>query len=105
MFRHFLCLSDSLCLPQVTKIIYEMVQVYGMNEKIGQLAFPKEQGGGWPQDRVYSESTAEVRETRERELLMPLCSPMLKCALLVRQFMFIPVYFIRLFVFLCCVIR
>ena len=50
--------SDDL--RKVTNIIYEMVQVYGMNDKIGQLAFPKSEGQ-WPQDRVYSEGTAEVR--------------------------------------------
>jgi AFG3 family protein len=59
--------SDDL--NKVTKIIYEMVQVYGMNEKIGQLAFPKEQGGGWPQDRTYSESTAEVMDEEVRVMV------------------------------------
>jgi len=56
--------SDDL--NKVTKIIYEMVQVYGMNEKIGQLAFPKDQGGGFPQERPYSESTAEVMDEEVR---------------------------------------
>ena len=31
-----------------------------MNEKVGQLSFPK-QDGQWPQDRIYSEGTAEVQ--------------------------------------------
>lgn len=59
--------SDDL--NKVTKIIYEMVQVYGMNEKIGQLAFPKDQGGGWPQERVYSESTAEMMDEEVRDMV------------------------------------
>ena len=58
--------SDDL--NKVTKIIYEMVQVYGMNEKIGQLAFPKE-GGSWPQERVYSEATAEVMDEEVRKMV------------------------------------
>jgi AFG3 family protein len=62
--KRLLGASDDL--NKVTKIIYEMVQVYGMNEKVGQLAFPKEQGGGWPQDRAYSESTAEVMDEEVR---------------------------------------
>ena len=33
-----------------------------MNDKIGQLAFPKDQGGGFPSERPYSESTAEVMD-------------------------------------------
>jgi AFG3 family protein len=47
-------------LRRVTNIVYQMVQVYGMNEKVGQLAFPKEDGQ-FPQDRLYSNATAEVR--------------------------------------------
>jgi ATP-dependent Zn protease len=39
--------------------MYQLVQVYGMNDKVGQLAFPQQEGQ-WPQDRAYSESTAQV---------------------------------------------
>jgi AFG3 family protein len=46
-------------LQRVTQIVYQMVQVYGMNERVGQVAFPKEEGQ-WPSDRVYSNHTAEV---------------------------------------------
>jgi ATP-dependent Zn protease len=28
-------------LQRVTQIVYQMVQVYGMNDKVGQVAFPK----------------------------------------------------------------
>ena len=34
------------------QIVYQMVQVYGMNDKIGQVAFPKEEGQ-WPADKMY----------------------------------------------------
>jgi AFG3 family protein len=44
--------SDDL--QRVTKIVYSMVQVYGMNDKIGQLAFPKEEGS---YDNMYSNAT------------------------------------------------
>lgn len=50
--------SDDL--RRVTQIVYQMVQVYGMNDKLGQLAFPKEDNGGFPGDKLYSEATAEV---------------------------------------------
>ena len=38
-----------------------MVQVYGMNERIGQVSFPKEEGGwGGPAERLYSNATSEI---------------------------------------------
>ena len=49
--------SDDL--RRVTQIVYQMVTVFGMNDKIGQLAFPKEDSQ-YPQDKLYSEATAEV---------------------------------------------
>ncbi len=55
-------------LRRVTQIVYQMVQVYGMNEKIGQLAFPKEDGQ-WPQDRLYSNATAEVMDEEVRKIV------------------------------------
>eukprot|EP00602_Paraphysomonas_sp_CaronLab_P007122 CAMPEP_0185030138 /NCGR_PEP_ID=MMETSP1103-20130426/16918_1 /TAXON_ID=36769 /ORGANISM="Paraphysomonas bandaiensis, Strain Caron Lab Isolate" /LENGTH=812 /DNA_ID=CAMNT_0027565135 /DNA_START=122 /DNA_END=2560 /DNA_ORIENTATION=+ len=57
--------SDDL--RKVTQIMYELVQVYGMNSRVGQLAFPK-QDTGWPQDKVYSEATAEVMDEEVRAL-------------------------------------
>jgi AFG3 family protein len=47
-------------LRRVTNIVYQMVQVYGMNSKVGQVSFPQDQSSGYPQERLYSESTAEV---------------------------------------------
>jgi AFG3 family protein len=49
--------SDDL--RRVTQIVYQMVQVYGMNERIGQVSFPKEEGQ-YPQDRLYSNATSEI---------------------------------------------
>lgn len=58
--------SDDL--RRVTQIVYQMVQVYGMNDKIGQLAFPREDGQ-WPQDRMYSDKTAEVMDAEVRTIV------------------------------------
>lgn len=58
--------SDDL--RRVTQIVYQMVQVYGMNEEIGQLAFPKDEGGGFP-DRMYSEHTAELMDKEVKAIV------------------------------------
>ena len=55
--------SDDL--RRVTQIVYSMVQVYGMNDKIGQVAFPKEDGQ-YPQDKMYSDATAQVMDQEVR---------------------------------------
>lgn len=55
-------------LRRVTGILYQMVQVYGMNDKVGQLAFPKEEGQ-WPSDRLYSDATAQVIDSEVRILV------------------------------------
>eukprot|EP01036_Dinobryon_divergens_P028615 gene28615-37591_t len=52
-------------LRRVTQIVYQMVQVYGMNERVGQLAFPREESR-WPQDKLYSNATAEVMDEEVR---------------------------------------
>jgi AFG3 family protein len=57
-------------LRRVTQIVYQMVQVYGMNEKIGQISFPKEDNGGFGgSERLYSESTAEVMDEEVRAII------------------------------------
>ncbi len=55
-------------LRRVTQIVYQMVQVYGMNEKIGQISFPKEDNGGYP-DKLYSNATAEVMDAEVRAIV------------------------------------
>lgn len=47
-------------LRRTTQIIYQMVQVYGMNSRVGQVSYPQDNSGGYPQDKLYSEATAEV---------------------------------------------
>ena len=44
-------------LRRVTQIVYQMVSVYGMNDRVGQLAFPKEDG---QMEKPYSDHTAQV---------------------------------------------
>lgn len=55
-------------LRRVTQIVYQMVQVYGMNDKVGQLAFPKEESQ-FPQDRMYSNALAEVMDEEVRAIV------------------------------------
>lgn len=59
--------SDDL--RRVTEIVYQLVQVYGMNDKIGQLAFPKEQNQFGGSDRLYSEATAEIIDAEVRGIV------------------------------------
>jgi len=59
--------SDDL--RRVTGMIYQMIQVYGMNEKIGQLAFPRQQTGGFPEERPYSEQTAQTMDEEARRMV------------------------------------
>ena len=57
-------------LRRVTQMVYQMVQVYGMNEKIGQISYPKEDGGPFGgSDRLYSEATAEVMDSEVRAIV------------------------------------
>ena len=55
-------------LQRVTSLGYAMVQEYGMNEKIGQLSFPRAAEGSMP-DRQYSEATAETMDTEVRKIV------------------------------------
>lgn len=55
-------------LRRVTQILYQMVQVFGMNERIGQISFPKE-NDGFPSDRPYGNATAEAMDEEVRRLV------------------------------------
>lgn len=55
-------------LQRVTSIIYETIQVYGMNSRIGQLAFPKDPNG-YPGDKPYSDATAEAMDEEARKIV------------------------------------
>ena len=50
-------------LRRVTQIVYQMVSVYGMNDRVGQLAFPKEDGNP---EKMYSDHTAQVIDEEVR---------------------------------------
>nr|CCA13943.1 predicted protein putative [Albugo laibachii Nc14] len=51
--------SDDL--RRVTQIAYSMVQLYGMNDRIGQLSFPKDDSS-LVSEKPYSEKTAEIMD-------------------------------------------
>jgi AFG3 family protein len=55
--------SDDL--RRVTEMVYQLVQVHGMNDKIGQLSFPRDPNQ-YGQDKLYSEATAEVMDAEVR---------------------------------------
>jgi AFG3 family protein len=55
-------------LRRVTQLVYSTIQVYGMNEKVGQLAFPQQEGGS-PADKPYSDSTAEAMDDEARAIV------------------------------------
>lgn len=59
--------SDDL--RRVTQIVYQMVQQYGMNESIGQLAFPQDDGGGFPGEKMYSPATAEKMDKEVKAIV------------------------------------
>ena len=45
-----------------------MVQGYGMNERIGQVSFPKD-NDAYPGDRPYGNATAEVMDSEVRRVV------------------------------------
>lgn len=58
--------SDDL--RRVTQIAYSMVQLYGMNDRIGQLSFPREEGS-YGNDKLYSEKTAQVIDEEVQKIV------------------------------------
>ncbi|CAH0475037.1 unnamed protein product [Peronospora belbahrii] len=57
--------SDDL--RRVTQIAYSMVQLYGMNDRVGQLSFPKDEGA-FP-DKLYSNKTSEVMDEEVQKIV------------------------------------
>lgn len=51
-------------LDKVTQMAYAMTAVYGMNERIGTLSFPKREENMY--DKPYSEATAQVIDDEVR---------------------------------------
>eukprot|EP00606_Chrysophyceae_sp_TOSAG23-5_P000356 GSChrysophyteH2.ASY1.ANO1.954.1 assembled CDS len=56
-------------LRRVTQIVYQMVQVYGMTDSIGQVSFPREENGFGGSERLYSEATAEVMDAEVKSIV------------------------------------
>jgi AFG3 family protein len=59
--------SDDL--KKVTQSVYQMVQVYGMNDKIGQVSFPREESQFGPGDKLYSNHTGEVMDEEVKKIV------------------------------------
>jgi len=55
--------SDDL--RRVTGMVYQMIQVYGMNEKIGQLSFPKDESNPYAQ-QPYSDEVASAMDAEAK---------------------------------------
>eukprot|EP00804_Cyclotella_cryptica_P024580 CCRYP_020212-RA/>CCRYP_020212-RA protein AED:0.00 eAED:0.00 QI:380/1/1/1/1/1/2/100/959 len=58
--------SDDL--RRVTQLVYSMIQVYGMNTRVGQLAFPKDPNE-MPGEKPYSDATAEAMDEEARNIV------------------------------------
>lgn len=58
--------SDDL--RRVTQIAYSMVQLYGMNDRVGQLSFPREEGS-YGNDKLYSEKTSQVMDEEVQKIV------------------------------------
>ncbi|KAG7344023.1 ATP-dependent metalloprotease FtsH [Nitzschia inconspicua] len=58
--------SDDL--KRVTQLVYSTIQTYGMNSRVGQLAYPQNDDG-MPGDKPYSDSTAEAMDDEARAIV------------------------------------
>jgi AFG3 family protein len=58
--------SDDL--RRVTEIVYSTIQIYGMNERLGQLAFPKDPNAMF-EERPYSEKTAKAMDEEAKQIV------------------------------------
>lgn len=58
--------SDDL--KRVTQMVYSTIQTYGMNSRVGQLAYPQNDDG-MPGDKPYSDSTAEAMDDEARTMV------------------------------------
>ena len=59
--------SDDL--RRVTQLVYSTIQVYGMNSRVGQLAFPKDQNEMPGEQKPYSDATAEAMDEEARSIV------------------------------------
>lgn len=59
--------SDDL--RRVTQLVYSTIQLYGMNDRVGQLAFPKDQNEMGMSEKPYSDATAEAMDEEARHIV------------------------------------
>jgi len=58
--------SDDL--KRVTQLVYSTIQLYGMNSRVGQLAFPKDPND-FTGEKPYSDATAEAMDEEARNIV------------------------------------
>ncbi|KAL7543839.1 hypothetical protein ACHAXR_013278 [Thalassiosira sp. AJA248-18] len=58
--------SDDL--RRVTQLVYSTIQLYGMNDRVGQLAFPKDPNE-MQSEKPYSDATAEAMDEEARNVV------------------------------------
>jgi AFG3 family protein len=58
--------SDDL--RRVTQLVYGMIRLYGMSNKLGLVSFPQNDGSS-PGDKPYSDSTAEAMDDEARAMV------------------------------------
>lgn len=58
-------------LRRVTQMVYSMIQQYGMNDRVGQLAFPDNSNAAFPgsEPRPYSDATAQAMDEEARTMV------------------------------------
>lgn len=59
--------SDDL--KKVTQLVYSMIQTYGMNPRVGQIAFPQRDNEGFGGEKPYSDFTAEAMDEEARAIV------------------------------------
>ena len=55
-------------LQKVTRLAYQLVTTYGMNDAIGNRSYPPPQDGSLQHSRPYSEATAELVDAEARDI-------------------------------------
>merc|ERR1712194_562709 len=59
--------SDDL--NKVTQLVYNLIQTYGMNGRVGQLSFDNDNGSSAPWEKPYSEATAQAMDEEARTIV------------------------------------
>lgn len=57
-------------LRRVTSMVYNMIKIYGMNHKLGQLAFPSNNNNSpFGEQKVYSDATAQAMDEEAKRIV------------------------------------